>query len=795
MDAENRNISPKDSKDISNEEKQVFCDISKEGAANTKLVEAEERHSKLQHLFQMGFINTLKTVWFSIRHPKQFFQVLFRQRSLLIYMIAILSGLVGAGAAWVFSNYISLARILFYGLIYNNAGIAQLLMIVLLPTLAAAITAPILNKWAPEAKGHGIPEVMESIIFEDGYIKTTTPYLKMALSGICIGGGLSLGREGPIAQIGGGFSSFLGRKLGLRGRSIKTVVVCGLVAGISATFNAPIGAALFGLEILIISLSADQLIPIILSSLIANIVGRFILDTGSKPIFEIPTELTQIAFNDYIPYLHWFLLLGVVAGLVAILYTKSLGIIEKVVHEIKRVPVVVWPIAGGFLTGLIGLLSPRVLSQDLHFSPFGGEGSVFSIDNVEGIPRIFGVGYETITALFANDPIENSWTMFGGGVLVVLILLLLLKILATGFSVGTGNSGGVFAPALVIGATTGYGFAFVLNSVIPALNFTKLDFALFTLVGFAAVFSGSSRAVLTMIFMASEMTHSYHTFIPLMITCTISYFMSKATMKENIYTQKLLIRGINISMAGPTDLLETYKVKDIMTTNVICVPEHMKMSEFNSLVNTMDHLGYPIINLKGEFLGIVTTTHLKLALNNNLMDSTVLEAGNAKPYVLFPDETVNQAMSLLYRSDIGRIAILDNPSTRNLVGIVSNSDVMKCLEMQRLKDLEERRFADKKLVEAELQMVEKAIKNYPELAEKVKVISRKEKHRFIEKDLLVFLREECEEKVMKDCLEEKYKEHITTNKKKIRAKKKGKRRKKNVPPEQSNKQEEETTDN
>ncbi|MHA1156427.1 MAG: chloride channel protein [Candidatus Heimdallarchaeota archaeon] len=786
MENESRNIS-------SNEENQSIDDISEE-EENKKKIEFGNESKNIFIAPERGFIYTLKTIWFSIKHPKQFFQSLFKHRSFLIYMIAILSGLVGAGAAWVFSNYISLTRILFYGLIYKNAGIAQLLMIVLLPTLAAAITAPILNRWAPEAKGHGIPEVMESIIFEDGYIKTTTPYLKMALSGICIGGGLSLGREGPIAQIGGGFSSFLGRKLGLRGRSIKTVVVCGLVAGISATFNAPIGAALFGLEILIISLSADQLIPIILSSLIANIVGRFILDTGSKPIFEIPTELTQIAFNDYVPYLHWFLLLGVFAGFVAILYTKSLGLIEKIVHNVKRVPTVIWPIAGGFLTGLIGLLSPRVLSQDLHFSPIGGEESLFSIDNVEGIPRIFGVGYETITALFANDPIENSWTMLGGGVIVVLVLLLLLKILATGFSVGTGNSGGVFAPALVIGATTGYGFAYVLNSVIPTLNFTKQDFALFTLVGFAAVFSGSSRAVLTMIFMASEMTHSYHTFIPLMLTCTISYFMSKATMKENIYTQKLLIRGINISMAGPTDLLETYKVKDMMTTDVICVPEHMKMSEFDSLVNTMDHLGYPIINLKGEFLGIVTTTHLKLALNNNQMDSTVLEAGNAKPYVLYPDETVNQAMSLLYRSDIGRIAILDNPRSRNLVGIVSNSDVLKCLEMQRLKDLEERRFADKKLAKAELQMVEKAVENYPELAEKVKVISRKEKHRFTEKDLLAFLREECEEKVLKDCLEKKYKEHITTNKKKIRTKRR-ERRKKNGSAETSDKLDRKTTDN
>ena len=153
-------------------------------------------------------------------------------------------------------------------------------------------------------------------------------------------------------------------------------------------------------------------------------------------------------------------------------------------------------------------------------------------------------------------------------------------------------------------------------------------------------------------------------------------------MQENIYTQKLIQRGIKISMAGPTELLETYKVRDIMTTDVICVNENMKMNEFYNFANTMDHIGYPIINMKGEFLGIITTTHLKFALNNNEMDKTVMEVGSKDPYILYPDQTVDHAMSLLYRSDIGRIVVLDSPETKNMLGIVSNSDVLKCLEIQ-----------------------------------------------------------------------------------------------------------------
>ncbi|HUT81588.1 MAG TPA: chloride channel protein [Candidatus Bathyarchaeia archaeon] len=750
-------------------------ELSSDEKIEPKLSIEERKRETFWIMLQSGFKSTLTGIGFFFRHPKDAMRWIIKQKVFIVYLVAILSGFVGAAAAWVFSNYISLTRMFFYGLIFNfTPEKAQFLMIILLPAIAAAITAPILLKWAPEAKGHGIPEVMESIVYKDGYIKTTTPYLKMALSGICIGGGLSLGREGPIAQIGGGFSSFLGRNLGLSGRRIKTVVVCGLVAGISATFNAPIGATLFGLEILIVSLSADQLIPIVTSSLIANTVGRLILENGPEPVFKIPEELTLIDFSVYVPYLHWFALLGVVTGLVSVFYVKSVGLIEKLVHKVKAHPLI-WPIAGGAATGILGLLSPKAGAQDLNFTPVSNSESLFGIPNVVGIPRIFGVGYETITALFENKPIEDGWTIVGGGVILVMILLMLLKILGTACSVGTGNSGGVFAPALFIGATTGYGFAVVINRIFPTLGFSLQDYALFTLVGLASVFSGSSRAVLTMIFMASEMTHSYYTFIPLMISCTLSYFISRISMRENIYTQKLALRGVNISLAGPTDLLETYKVRDIMTKDVICVPENMSMREFDSFIDTMDHVGYPIINMQGEFLGMITTTHLKKALASKEMDKTVLDSAQKEPYVLYPEETVDQAMRLLYRSDLGRLVVLDSIGSKNIIGIVSNSDVLKCLEIQRFKDLEERRFVDKELAKSELQMVEKTLEEYPKLFDKVKVIHREHKEKMTEKELLEFLRESCIEKSLEEKVNEKYQEHLEEN---IIAVKKGPRRKK-----------------
>ncbi|MFW9924804.1 MAG: chloride channel protein, partial [Candidatus Thorarchaeota archaeon] len=473
----------------------------------------------------------------------------------------------------------------------------------------------------------------------------------------------------------------------------------------------------------------------------------------------------HMGFQDYLPYLHWFILLGIATGFAAVLYIKSVGSVESFVHKLNIHPIIP-PIAGAFLTGMIGIISPKSGPQNLEFAPIGLDNPLFGIEDVENIPSIFGNGYETITQLFANSPNLENWSFLGSGVVIVLLLLISLKLLATAFSVGSGNSGGVFAPALFVGAATGYCYATILNSAVKTISFTSQDYALFTLVGLAAVFAGSSRAILTMIFMASELTSSYYAFIPLMITCSISYFISRLTLQDSIYTLKLRQKGLKVSMAGPTDLLETMKVKDIMTTDVICVPENMTMKEFYPLAQTLEYFGYPIINFQGKYQGIVTVVHLRQAQLDGQIDKTVLELGEKDPYVLYPDETVEQAMSLLYRSQIGRIAVLDSPETNNLVGIVSHTDIIKCLELQKVKDHEDRKRADLNMIKHELRVLEETIGEHPQLKEKVKVIRRKPKEALWERNLLEYLRE-CSEKVPLEPLkEEKHEKSTKPSKKK-----------------------------
>ena len=674
--------------------------------------------------------------WNFIRHPKASIKWLLTKQYFLMNCIAILSGFIGAGAAWLLGILISGIRIFFYGVIYDNIPEGwKWTMIIALPTLAAAITAPFLIKWAPEARGHGIPEVMESVIYKEGYIKTTTPYLKLVASGICIGGGLSLGKEGPIAQIGAGFSSLLGRKAGLKGRNIQTIVVCGLVAGLSATFNAPIGGLIFGIEVLLVSMSVHNLIPIIISSVVATVTGRFILETGAHAVIEIPDIFRDINFIEYVPYLHWFIVLGIVCGLVALLYTKSVHYIERWAYNTKVPPFFVL-VSGALLTGLVGIISPRENSVIIDFR-FGSR--ILYSQQVENVPSIFGgLDYKLILDAFKAGPLgEFGFTPFFASLGLTLIILILFKILATALSAGTGNSGGVFGPALVLGALSGYWVARMLS--LGGLNFSPAMFALFTLTGMASVYTGSSRAVLTMIFMASEMTQSYQSFLPLMITCSISYFMSRILMKDTIDTQKIALKGLSITMGGPTDLLANTHVREIMTKNVICVPETMKMREFAALIESMDHVAYPVIGSQGDFLGLVTNFNLKQAQIEEKLDTTVLEQSVKNAPIIYPDEVVEQALSKIFCSEIDRLVVLESPERKQVVGIVSHSDILRCIEIQKLKDVELRTQLEEEVIKTELQRVEKLTKSSPDVYEQVKVISKGKELR--EQNLLEYLKE------------------------------------------------------
>jgi CIC family chloride channel protein len=439
---------------------------------------------------------------------------------------------------------------------------------------------------------------------------------------------------------------------------------------------------------------------------------------------------------EYVPYLHWFIVLGIFCGLVALLYTKAVHYVERWAYNTK-IPSFIVLVIGGLLTGVVGLISPRLGSVDIDFR-IGA--NVLYFREVANIPSVFGaLDYGLILDAFnAGASGEFGFDPFFASMGLTIIIFIVFKAIATALSAGTGNSGGVFGPALVLGAFSGYFVAKILSTA--GLDFSPAMFALFTLTGMASVYTGSSKAVLTMIFMASEMTQSYQSFLPLMITCSISYFMSRILMKDTIDSQKLALKGLKINMAGPTDLLATTRVMEIMTKDVVCVPENMKMKDFSSINELLDHFAYPIVDSKGEFLGMITSYNLKQAQLDGQLEMTVLEKGEKNPIVVYPDELVMRALSAIYISEIDRLAVLESPDRKYLVGIVSHSDIMRCLEIQRLRDLEIKSKLEEDTAKIVLNRIEKIAMEQPELYQQVKVISRAGKLK--EKTLLEYLREQ-----------------------------------------------------
>lgn len=604
-----------------------------------------------------------------ITHPKKTTTTLIKSQRFMTNFMAIIVGIIGSLAAFAFkwlsegANYVFLRQL--FPLINENAGNWIFLAIIIIPLLASIITAPFIWKYAPEAEGSGIPSVMEAIVYRDGEIPLRTPFIKLVASSVCIGGGLSLGREGPITQIGAGFSAAIGRKVGLKGRQLRLVVISGLSAAIAATFNAPIGGALFGIEILLVSLVADEIIPVVLASVVASILSAVInifspFGPGSpQASFPIPADLQQLNWEAYLPHLHWVLLFGLLAGLIGVFYTKFFHFTRAVFKRLPIHPAII-PIIGAFCSGLIAIASPK--------------------DPITGIPVIFGTGYQTITAILSNDQDTLQAINPTNSLVTLLLILLFLKVIITSFTVGSGNAGGIFAPALFIGVCTGSFFAHGINETFGG----GLNVSVFALIGLAAVFAGATRAPLTMIFMGAEMTGNYLLIIPLMITCSISYLTCRALMKESIYTQTLADKGLKISLGGNITILSTTKVEEIMDKNIIAMHTESKMKDLKKVVKTRGSYEYPIVDNKGRLQGTITITDLRKAEINNSLDKLVTEFMKKNPVLLIKNQTIDEAIDILTRASIQQAPVIYSEENKLLVGVLSKNDILRSFEMQKI---------------------------------------------------------------------------------------------------------------
>ncbi|MFJ7289328.1 chloride channel protein [Curtobacterium sp. NPDC098951] len=427
---------------------------------------------------------------------------------------ALLIGLGAGGAAVVFRWLIEHATWVFSGhadysatdghpanpwVPWLGAG-----FVVLAPAVGGLLYGPLIQRFAREARGHGVPEVMYAVARNGGRIRGSVAVVKALASAVCIGAGGSVGREGPIIQIGAALGSTIGRWARMPEVRLKTLVACGAAGGISATFNAPVAGIFFALELLLRDFTPTSFGAVAIASVTAALVGRAVF--GDAAFLHLPS-IGSITPPEYL----LFALLGLLAGAIGIGFTRVLYLVEDacdVLWRATRGPEWLRPVVGGLLLGGVLLV----------------------------LPQLYGVGYPVLERGVAGQ--------YALGFLAVLVVG---KVVATSLTLGIGGSGGVFAPSLFIGAMTGAAFGEVVAAIDPSMQGQVGTFAV---VGMGAVFAGSTRAPITAGIMLFELTGAYELVLPLVVAVVIAGAVSKVLSRDTIYTLKLSRRGVDLTDAA-----------------------------------------------------------------------------------------------------------------------------------------------------------------------------------------------------------------------------------------------------
>jgi CIC family chloride channel protein len=548
-------------------------------------------------------------------------------------------GIVGGTGAILFRHLISFVKNFFFNILlpvisYEIYGFNMGL--ILLPAIGGLIVGPIIFKYAKETKGHGVPEVIEAVHLRGGVIRPRVAFVKILVSSITIGSGGSAGREGPIVQIGSTIGSFLGKFFLKTKKNIRLMVACGAAAGISATFNAPLGGTIFAIEIISTHSGLISAIPILLSAIVGDVVmAKF---SGLGPVFEVPSY-TFTTLNE-IPF---FITAGMALGIVAILWSRTFYKIEGFFEQLK-LPGKFKLVIGGFLVGVIGMF-------------LFGYG-------------IMGVGYEGI-----------NLAMLGKLSIGMLIILGLAKIVATSLTIGSGGSGGIFAPSLFIGSMFGTAFGLFANSLFPNIVTQPLAYSL---IGMGAVFAGACRAPITTLIMIPEMTNNYQLLIPMMIVVTLSYIISSLGTKDSMYLLKLIKRGVKIHKKE--NILEDVLVKDVMRTNVVTVNPAMSAASVADLMLQEKHPAFPVVtntkNNEKKYLGFIRIYEFKHIKTLKRKGQQVMDFMSKEYPCVSPEDSVYHALNVMTRHNYGRIpVVVKKGKSKYLAGIISKTDVIRAYEM------------------------------------------------------------------------------------------------------------------
>ncbi len=537
-----------------------------------------------------------------------------------------------------------------FGWLFFNRG-AHLLeflgdyYVIVLPVAGGLLVGAIIYFLAREAKGEGPPEVMEAVAIGGGRIRQRVALVKSLASSICIGSGGSVGREGPMVHIGASIGSTIGQRFNMSEDWTKTLLLCGAAGGISATFNAPLGGILFALEIVERKFVGRNFAFILVSSIAADLLAHSLL--GSDPSFVIP---------DYSMYSYWeipaYIALGVLAGLAAVAFGRFFFLCQDFFKvTLHKVPGYAKPAIGGLTVGVIGFFYPYIFGV--------------------GYGRSYGPGGE-LTSLGGAD-----LALLGQIGFFTLLIWMVLKIVATSATLGSGGSGGVFAPSLFIGSMLGGAFGLAFHDVFPAVAGPVPDAAgSYALIGMGAFFAAVVHGPMTAIILLFEMTRNYNLILPLMTAVIVSYAVARTLNRESIYTMGLARRGVDIHRRAQTDALEAVTVGEVMTRDFPTVLPSTTLPQLMDRFHESGHHGFPVVDEWGDLYGIVTLEDVEKATPHKDLPLTIADIATRSPVVAYPDQSVKEALGQLGGRHVGRIPVVDRTYPNRLLGVLRRRDVV-----------------------------------------------------------------------------------------------------------------------
>ncbi|EIL89864.1 chloride channel [Rhodanobacter fulvus Jip2] len=582
---------------------------------------------------------------------------LVTHRILLISVLAIALGALAAWAAQLLMFMINvITDLAFYGrvsdvigptaregsFVLSPAGNQLGAWVILIPAIGGLL-AGIMARWGSRAiQGHGIPEAMEQILTNESNIPARMTWLKPVSSAFAIGTGGPFGAEGPIISTGGALGSLLGQLLHVTANERKVLLAAGAAAGMAAVFGAPVASLVLAVELLLFELRPRSLIPVALATVTA--VGIRYATYGAAPVFPMPNvaEPGGMALIS-------FVLIGAVVGFASVWVTKAVYGVEDL---FAKLPIhwMWWPAIGALIAGFIGWIEPRTL----------------------------GVGYDNIDALVQGH--------FG---LTVLLSFGALKFISWVIALGSGTSGGTLAPLFMIGGSLGAVVGIGINHWLPGIH---VNMGIAALVGMAAIFAGSSRALLTAVVFAFETTRQPAALLPLLGGCTAAYLISAVMMRNTIMTEKIARRGVRVPSEYAADYLDQVTVGTACARDVFSLRADQTLAEVRRWLSEgapeAQHQGFPVVDAGGKVCGVLT--------RRSLLDPqwhytlTVGELVTRPPVMVKESHSLREAADHMVAEQVGRLVVVSQTAPHRLVGILTRGDILSAharrLREARLKD-------------------------------------------------------------------------------------------------------------